>query len=298
MRKLQKALMFSFLALILLLSSFILPWWGLHVETKRVDGDGDTTYRKDGYGIPLSFFYMPVGGTSGATFYGGTSTSLVFTLTAAFVILAMIFTGLFIVSILTLMIDKTEPPNLLKTFGILAMVFCILAPLIFMVGLPGALKADSKEDAEYYDNDYEEPDHDDPTKSFFGSHEEKDEDLWDGGSRTDTTNWGGDIGWNLAFVSFIFILLAFLAGRSAVGVAMPPQQQYPQGPLYPAPTQPIPGEPILKQPLPPPPTQPQPHTMGPTQVTCPSCKKAINTNITSFPAPIKCPHCGTRGFIE
>jgi DNA-directed RNA polymerase subunit RPC12/RpoP len=36
----------------------------------------------------------------------------------------------------------------------------------------------------------------------------------------------------------------------------------------------------------------------PTEVTCPTCNYQIAVNIRSLPQPIKCPQCGTRGFVE
>jgi glucan phosphoethanolaminetransferase (alkaline phosphatase superfamily) len=36
----------------------------------------------------------------------------------------------------------------------------------------------------------------------------------------------------------------------------------------------------------------------PTEVNCPTCNYQFAVNIRSLPQPIKCPQCGTRGFIE
>ncbi|UCE36653.1 MAG: hypothetical protein JSW00_14215 [Thermoplasmata archaeon] len=285
MDNLQKAVMLSFIAFILLLSSFILPWYGTHTESEYYDSHNEV-----GYGMTLSFFLSP-STVGGATFYGGSATSGLLTLTAIFVILALIFIGLFFIFSLFKAMDKSGPTYLLKVIGVLGMIFCILAPIIFMIALPGAMKADVEEEAAADGEEYDEPDHDHPTKSFFGSYEDTDEDDW--GRREERASWGGDIGWLLAFVSFVFILIALIISSMEPSAAPPYGMQYPGAPPYQPPAGPTP-----QKPMPPPPTQPPPHTLGLMQVTCPSCRQPFTADVRSYPAPVKCPYCGMRGFIE
>jgi hypothetical protein len=44
-------------------------------------------------------------------------------------------------------------------------------------------------------------------------------------------------------------------------------------------------------------SQPKPSQL-PTDVTCPTCNYQFAVKIRSLPHPIRCPKCGTRGFIE
>ncbi len=132
-----------------------------------------------------------------------------------------------------------QPSKMPMIFTLIAAILCILAPMILMATLPGAFEADAKE----ANDDWEQPDHDAYTKSFFGSYEDKEDDSKD--------SWGGDVGWFLAIVAFVMFLLAFifiLRGKKTQAPApMPPQQpplqqQPPQQPMYP-PQQPQYGAP-------------------------------------------------------
>ncbi len=291
--------MLALIAFILLMTSFILPWYGIHEKREYEYSDGDTEINEYGSGFTLSFFISPAG-YGGATLYGGTATSGIFMLASLLLIAGLIFIGLFLLSILFKFGGKINQTNTLRTLGVLAMIFCILAPMIFMIGLPGALKSDAEKSAKNSGSQYEEPDHDDPTKSFFGSYEDVDEDSFS--KQTDTTSWGGDIGWVFAFVSFVFLLISFIMVRSQ-RETVPVPQPYPEAPVSQMPAQPplpgqVPTQPPLPGQVPTPPVQPHPRRVPPTQVTCPGCKNVIKINATSYPAPVKCPVCGTKGFIE
>jgi hypothetical protein len=125
--------------------------------------------------------------------------------------------------------------------GVLALVFCLLAPIIFMIALPIAMRDDAEEDG-----DYDEPDRNDPTKSFFGSYEE--ESFYG----TTESNWGGDIGWFLSFVSFIFLAISVNMIKPQKAAPPLPQTQ-PVTPTWP---QQQPQYPVqYRRPLPPPPPQ-------------------------------------------
>ena len=292
MEKNQKAVMLAFVALILLIITLFMPWYGTYSEVEVTDDDGETTRRDMGMGGTLSLFIGPMGGGATATIYGGYAVNWILTFTAILVVLALIFTGLFFMSTLFRFLEKSSSMGSLRTFGILDLIFCILAPIIFMIGLPGAIKADEEESAEYSGGEYEEPDHDYPSKNFFGSYEDTEEDYWDG-SRTVKYSWGGDIGWFLAFITFIILLVAFIMARSTAIETAPVQPPYTEPVPYQPPSRPMPSEPAPRTPA----RLPQ-QRMPPTRVTCPGCKNIISVRAASFPAPIKCPHCGMRGFIE
>jgi amino acid transporter len=290
--------MFSTLAIILLISSFILPWWGFNQETEH-EVDGETRSYSQGYGITLPFYFTTTGGIGGATLYGGSAMSSLILLTTLFIMCSLIFMCLFLVFLVSKFIEIPDAMKLLNAVGILAMIFCLMAPLMFMFAFPSALEENTREQQEFYGMDYEEPDRDDPTKSFFGNYEEEEEDFWDG-PRTERATWGGDIGWFLSFFAFIFFLMAMIMLSSGVRERPPMQAPYPGVAAQP----PQPGAPVYQTPPPPPQyiaqqqAQGAPQALQKTRVTCPGCKNPIEVEVAGFPAPIKCPICGTSGFIE
>jgi hypothetical protein len=267
-RKFTIALIFAVIGMVLLLSSFILPWWGQHQIQDSYDVEtGDKNYHNEfGYGI---------GVTSGLGFYGGGTTLYggdyilpkIYIATTFLIIISIIFLFLLITTILLFQIDKIKNAKLPMIFGMMALIFCLIAPIIFMGALPGAMKTDAEKRAEEDGGKYEEPDHNDPTKSFFGNYEEVDEDEYDRDVRKLT--WGGDIGWIMAFIAFAFILsstvMVFQGYRSirapAAFKAPPPPQYQPPGQDYSRqyPTESPPVYPSSPPPPPPPPTQPPPY---------------------------------------
>ena len=231
------ALMFAVIGIVLLMVSLMLPWWGVHYERDSESKGGNNDYHSEsGGGISVtSGLAYGVGRTS--LYSGSFSTPIVFGVTAMFLILALIFSSLMITAILLSWFGKLRKAKLPMIFGILAIIFCLLAPIVFMAALPSAMKTDAEKNAENSGGDYEAPDHDDPTKSFFGNYEDTEEDEYD----IDKTkqNWGGDIGWILSFVSFAMLLIS-------VVMVIPRRRKIP----------PPPPEPIYKR-IPSPPHQEQ-----------------------------------------
>lgn len=200
------ALMFAVTGIILLMVSFVLPWWGYHTERERRSSDGDLEYYNEaGFGLSISSGIS--NGRSGTSFYiGDYSTPAVYGVTTLLLILALIFASLMVVSIILNWFGKNIKLKLPLILGIMAIIFCILAPFVFMAALPGAMKADAEKSAKDTNDDYKEPNHDDPTKSFFGSYEDKDGGLSD----LTRSNWGGDIGWVLSIASFAMLLISVI----------------------------------------------------------------------------------------
>jgi amino acid transporter len=212
------ALMFVITGLVLLMVSFILPWWGYHTIFYQKDSDDNLEYIDEG-GFGLSVSSGISNRRSGTSFYiGDFNTPLVFGITTLFLILALIFGSLMGTSLIIGILTKNTIQRLSMILGILALIFCLLAPVIFMVALPGAMKADEQKIADNKDEKYYEPDYDDPTKSFFGSFEPKDEDF--GG--VTKSRWGGDIGWVLSFISFVMFLISIVMIRPKRAVPPPP----------------------------------------------------------------------------
>jgi hypothetical protein len=243
--------MIAVVGIVLLLVSFILPWWGLHLEMDRTMStglvtDGGYDYHEEvGFGMSISSGISYSG--SGTSFYiSGFSTPAIFAFTASLMVLALIFASLMVTALFLTMINKNIKPGLPLRFCVLAIIFCLLAPIVFMIALPVAMKADAEKRAEDSGEDYEEPDRDDPTKSFFGSYEEEEDDGYFIG--TTKSNWGGDIGWVLSYVSFAFLVISYYMIRPRKTVP-PPSQFTPEMAYKPEPQPPH----LVRHELPPPP---------------------------------------------
>ena len=208
-KKQVMALMFVVIGIVLLMVSFVLPWWGFHTEVEIRDSDGDIrTIQEGGFGLSISSGISNA--RSGTSFYiGDFSTPTVYGITAMFLILSILFASLLGVNILINLLGIQRMPKLPMILGILALIFCLLAPLIFMAGLPMAMKADEEKEAKAENDEYFEPDHDDPTKSFFGSYEDNDDGM------ITRSNWGGDIGWVMSFIAFVMLIISVIFVRPA-----------------------------------------------------------------------------------
>lgn len=211
-RKKILAIMIAIVGIVLLMVSFVLPWWGLHQETEGSASGG-------GFGVSISSGISYQG--SGTSLYIGDSTSIVYSAAAILIILALISSSLMVTALIISLINNNIKPKLPFKLGVLAIVFCLLAPIVFMIALPIAMRADAEKKAEDSGSEYNEPDHDDSTKSFFGSYEEE------GGFYSGTTkiNWGGDIGWILSFISFLFLAISVYMLRPRRTAPSSPQIQ-------------------------------------------------------------------------
>jgi hypothetical protein len=207
-RKKNLAIMIAVMGIVLLMVSFILPWWGLHQEREGTGSIG-------GFGVSISSGISYQG--SGTGFYIGTSTSIVYSAAAILIILALICSSLMVTALIISLISNNIKPKLPLQLGVLALVFCLLAPIIFMIALPMAMKADAEKEAEDQGEEYNEPDGDAPTKSFFGSYEVEGIGF--------KSYWGGDIGWFLSFISFLFLAISVNMIRPQKAAPAPPQAQ-------------------------------------------------------------------------
>ncbi len=237
------AILIAVTGIVLLMVSFVLPWYGTHTEVRQEHQIGATIiYYEFGGGTSISSGVSYSGGAT-SMYYGDFSTPIIFGVTLLLLILALIFILLMVVILIINLTGKNINSRLPMILGIFALIFCLLAPLVFMVALPGAMKADAEKRAEKRGDDYIEPDHDDPTKSFFGNYEEEDGDL-----SVTKSYWGGDIGWVLSFVSFVFLFISYYMIRPRKTV--PPSSQYtPEMPYKPEPQPPH----LVRHELPPPP---------------------------------------------
>lgn len=211
----RMTIMFAVVGIVLLFVSFVLPWWGFY---RYIDGEASGF----GYGISISSG-IEIGG-GGTSFYTGGVTKTVYFVAAMLIILSLVCASLMVTNLIIDLIRGNINSNLSMQFGVLALVFCLIAPIMFMIALPMAMRTDAEREAEEDGDEYEEPDHDDPTKSFFGSHEEVDSSFFD--TRTTRRNWGGDIGWFLSFVSSVFLAISvIMLMRSRKETPYAPQAQ-------------------------------------------------------------------------
>ena len=207
-KKLLLALFFCVIGLVLMMASLFIPWWGMKSSVVV----GDETHTSGG-----GLYYI-----SGASLYSSDSSVLSLCgATLAMAVLAIMFTTLTIVSILFFAIGMLRSKKLPLIMGILMIVFAIVAPAVFAAGLPGAIKKDDQKQA---GEDYEAPGHTDPSNSFFGSYNVED-------SRY---TWGGDSGWVMSLLAFIFLLLGliFVLITKTASVVPPEEPPHREPSLY------------------------------------------------------------------
>jgi hypothetical protein len=233
------AFLFAIIGIVILIISFIMPWWWVSVESESesIDGSTSTISKSDGF-VSLSWG-TSLSGSGARAINGDSHTQILIGITAMFIILALIFYSIMIAVILLNWLEKLTDLKLTKILGIWAMIFCLLAAIVFMVALPSALKADAEKKAEDEGYKYLEPDHDDPTKSFFGSYEGTDENYYY--TIKTKQSWGGDIGWILAIISSLILLVSIIMlhiKSTKFGPSQPfPPQQYTSRPPPPPPRQ-------------------------------------------------------------
>jgi len=187
-----KTLIFSVIGFALVFICLVTPWYY-----------GTSEYKTE-YGAYKSVGQMPL-----SVIYGSEFQSLVFSVTLVLMIFAFVLTTLFLFLVLMNISGLKFGKKIMKMIIPVAVILTLLAPIIFGVALPPAIKSDDERSSKANNDDYTAPDHTDPSNSFFGSYENKDE--YD---NTSTNNsWGGGLGWFLSFIAFMFLLLAYINFR-------------------------------------------------------------------------------------
>jgi hypothetical protein len=135
--------------------------------------------------------------------------------------------------------SKGSGTMLAITIGTIGLVILFLCPILLAAALPGAFRQ-----AEFDSTGtYKELDHPAPSNAFFGNYADT--------ATQNNMNWGGDVGWILAFVSCIFLFIAIILYTiETMPRAAPPPFPQPR-PQMPGP---YPGR--YGQPAPAPTTQP------------------------------------------
>jgi hypothetical protein len=223
-RKKAHAVMYAVVGIVLLMASFVLPWWGSYWEMEERSADDDRIFdhHEDGFGVSLTSGFSFDG--SGTSLYNrGQFTSMVYAISAMLLIVALIFSSLMITGLMLDIIHRNLKSRLPMMFGIFAVFFCLLTPIAFAIALPIAMEADARKEAEEDGDEYEAPDHNHRTKSFFGSHNEEDIGSWS--VITTTRRWGGDIGWFLALLASAFLIISIILIKP--GKTIPPPTGFP-----------------------------------------------------------------------
>jgi hypothetical protein len=177
---------FAVLSVVFMGISLALPWYTLKASilgqdaTTNLDFSGSTT---------------SAGGASTSQKWSDVKTmdktKGVYSLTQILVILGLVMCILLLIGSIMLIRGGPSKKMLAMIFGILAFIFAMLGPVMFMVQHPGAYKSDSGGTDPGYG----------PANSFSGS-----KDVAEVG----TVTWGPGIGWMMALVGFIFALLGFI----------------------------------------------------------------------------------------
>lgn len=238
---LQKAELLAVLALGLIAISAICPWWGELYESKS-SGYSTKVVLTSGPFLSSGIIYYGYGGgalsSGGFSVYSGTPTAALFSCVALFLILAMIFTIIYLYRLIRPRSDMLGSKGVM-IFPSMAMTFLLLGPLALAAGLPGAIRQTI---IDSYSN-YQEPGHPDPSNSFLGSY-------YDNSNHTNL-RWGPDTGWILAIVGFIALLISLILYMKEAKPAMPSPLAAqpvspPTGPYY-QPSPQVPQSPTTSQ---------------------------------------------------
>ncbi len=202
---------------VLVIVTLFMPWYA---TTTSVDIAGSTMETTASYG--LSGVTADVAGMSVTTSYAAGDLDAVGGLMSMTMIMVLIGFILMIAGGALAMMGKMAP----KTVGAIVLaggIIALLAAVLFMTGMPGALESDAPAGAfDAYDPS--------PATSFFGS--------IDMGA-LGTISWGGGLAWILALVAGVVGLIGgamAMMGKKApeetpaTPPAQPPAQQPPEAP--------------------------------------------------------------------
>lgn len=135
-------------------------------------------------------------------------------------ILALFFIIIFIYMVFRAS-SKGPGTMLAITVGTIGLVILFLCPILVAASLPGAFRQAEIDST----GTYKVLDHPAPSNAFFGNYDDT--------VAHDNMNWGGDIGWILAFVSCIFLFIAIILYTIETmprAITQPFPQSRPQGP--------------------------------------------------------------------
>jgi hypothetical protein len=214
-------LIFAIICIIMLVISLALPWYSVKSKSGNAEtlltfggiessnnGDSSTSWDKTPYDNLKNLYQA----------------------TQVLVILSLVIGILFLVGTILAMMGKSNRFALI--FGLLTIIVCLLAPIIFLAIHPGAVKDDMGTQTGG-----------DVHESFIGS--------------DDTYSWGPGLGWIFCIIAFIFALIGFVlafrlptpdTGPTVDYAPAPAPMQAPMYPTYPQMQQPPPTYPPQQPP--------------------------------------------------
>jgi hypothetical protein len=201
------SVIFAILTVVLLAVSILLPWYSNENNT----GGKDFGVR---FGLLNAEVLNDTGSTklsySDGTFQYNKNVAWLMKATLGVTVIAVLLAALMIP--ITFMVGKGKAGRGVGlAFGALVMLFCLIAPVMVLVGMPMANKKDLE--GTFCDEETrcvcEGPA---PCDSFQGSKDFGDSGMW---------SWGGDWGWMLAWAAWGFSMVSM---ASLLGVYSPPKK--------------------------------------------------------------------------
>jgi len=184
---------FAVLGVVFMGISLAMPWYVVKTEATGGIGTIEGTYSFSGIDSKIDIAGQSLSNhTAWGDVKNADKTKGLYSLTQIMVILGLVMCILLLVGGVMLM-KGPDKKKLAVLFGVLALVFSLLAPVLFMAMHPGALKEDSKAASG------SEPTAGPPT-SFTGSMD----------SILGKVTWGPGTGWIMGLLGFIFALLGFI----------------------------------------------------------------------------------------
>jgi len=232
MRKIV-AITIGLAALILIAASLLLHWWTIHTTQGSSNYQWYNIDQTQAYPLTEGEYIVGDSYVGGSMVYAvGYDVPVLCGIVIILLIISIVFVMLFLISVYLCKSGRVSR-SVPLIIGIITMLLLISAPLLFMMMLPVSIENDHERLAELQGREYEPPDHDHPSKSFFGSYEAEGSDeanVWYSLSNEETLKqqWGGDLGWMLAFLSLGMFLVSFveLALRNGGGPPEPPDTKY------------------------------------------------------------------------
>ena len=196
------SLVFALLGGSALIGSLAYPWWGESYAENAYPGVNR------GSKVAGLFIWDSSNYEVTSLYRLHSSSNVLFLCIAITMLLALVLAVVLCISILMFALNHIKYKDMMVTLTIILLLLVIASPIVFGIFWPMALKDDDMREARDSGDKYSEPDHADPTKSFWGRYEP-------GG---DKYLWGPDIGWFLSFTSglwFLISLIFLLVGKQA-----------------------------------------------------------------------------------
>jgi len=181
------------IAVLMLLTSMMMPWWTLSEES-----EDESATQRHGLQIlsPFSHSDRDIMENQTTT---NRITSVMATVGTGASVLSLLFIGMAVGS------DSKKHAKIGSVLLVIGLIFAIVAPLYFMISWPDAILGDGYEGDE--DNIPEGRD-DTPAESFFGSDDTESGELI---FREEVeASWGGGIGWFMSLIGGILLLISLI----------------------------------------------------------------------------------------